>query len=251
MNNKILIENIRSFARNDLFDEFELLMNCITDYNFADDKGFTPLIICAYEGNMRMVQHLVENLNVDLDKKDKNDYNPLIQAYFGNHKEIFTYLLDNGASTDSISSKGLNIVDFLIGIYVTYEEDENIENFIEYVELSITHGANINNRSSSGATILMRACKNISNEDERIKLLKFLLEKGANAHIHDYYKNNVLNYLSDKWTKIIALFDEYGLTKKDIIGYYMDAKTYSLINSNFNNYAHNNLYDYYITRKYH
>ncbi len=64
--------------------------------------------LAAKCGRLQMVRHLMENLGVPLTGTDDNGRTPLLNAVYGGHLSIVTYLLSNGACVKDVDNRKRN-----------------------------------------------------------------------------------------------------------------------------------------------
>lgn len=132
----------------------------------------TPVIRCAFDGRLDMLQFLVAN-KADLTVRNANDETALIVASKRNLKDIATYLIANGASIDEKDATGKTA---LMWLCMVCNDLPLIEYFVNELH------ADINLCDNWGYTPLIFAVKSTSKNN--IAVMKFLLEKGS-------YVNNV------------------------------------------------------------
>ncbi|MCW5584180.1 MAG: ankyrin repeat domain-containing protein, partial [Gammaproteobacteria bacterium] len=72
--------------------------------NKINDRGQTLLELACYEGNLELVQNLL-NAGANPNAEDKDGYTPLLAAIKYGHIEVVQTLLDNGANPKKWNSK--------------------------------------------------------------------------------------------------------------------------------------------------
>jgi ankyrin repeat protein len=92
------------------------------------------------------------------------------------------------------------------------------ENNYTLTKLLIEEGANINDQDDEGLSPIIWACQNILiNPLQNLKIIKLLLEHGADPTLQEHHGNTVLHYAIeyDHMTEIIRLLIQYGTSKKN------------------------------------
>lgn len=166
-----LIEAIK----NDNFTEVKKLIKKDANVNSKDIFGFSALTL-ACSGDIKIVKLLIKNgANVN---PDYSGLTPLMAASSFGDIKIVKLLIQNGADInidnegytalfEAVRAGNYNIVYFLISLNADI-------NSIEY---------------SSGFSILMSA-----SQEGYLKIVKLLIDKGANIHLRDKNNKNALDY---------------------------------------------------------
>ncbi|KAF8818834.1 hypothetical protein IHI24_000068 [Rickettsia endosymbiont of Cardiosporidium cionae] len=149
-------------------------------------KSITPLIAASIAGNINSIKLLIKE-GVDINSYDSEGYNSLMFAIMQNKIDIVKYLIDNNIDINFQKMKYrrfklLNkdaIYPTALMIAVRYSN-------LEAVDLLLSKSADINLQDSLGRTALIYAITEDKLEDEvGIKILKLLLDHGANKNIKD------------------------------------------------------------------
>jgi ankyrin repeat protein len=132
----------------------------------------TPLHIAAQEGNLAMVQLLVEKYDAFLAARDKNDYTCLHSACLNGHLDVVRYLLLKGAR-NSVNTSGATPLHYLVRS--NSKPDPRCE---EILQIIISQGSDINQQKKTGETPLHCAVQNNSVTWVSL-LLKYLADPNA------------------------------------------------------------------------
>jgi cytohesin len=149
-----------------------LLLQRGANINCKGINNDTPLIRCAFDGRLDMLDFLVKN-NADINVKNINDETALIVAAKRSLKDVIIYLINNGAQVDERDGTGKSALMWLCMIC-------NDTSLIEYF-VNDLH-SNVNLIDNWGYTPLMFAVKATSKNSTTV--IKLLIEKGS-------YINNV------------------------------------------------------------
>jgi ankyrin repeat protein len=174
----------------------------------ADGGGLTPLVLAARQDCLDCVKALLD-AGADVNQVTKYGWTPLLTATQNRHYLLGKYLLDHGANPNLANNGGWT------PLYLA-TDNRNIESgdypvrtpdmdHLEYIQLLLGHGANVNARIcgvkstptdcvgdttetrtnftmqwlfEDGATPFLRAA-----QSGDLKLMKLLLDKGANPKI--------------------------------------------------------------------
>ena len=140
------------------------------DVNKKSVAGETPLYISSKYDCSEIVSLLLIN-NADINLANDFGSTPLHAASSINSQDAVDILLKNGAD--------LNIKENLFGKTPLHTALEN--SHIEIADALIVAGSDINSKNKNGKTSLFSAC-----EKSKIEIINFLLSRGANL----YDKNN-------------------------------------------------------------
>eukprot|EP00833_Pecoramyces_ruminatium_P014543 jgi/Orpsp1_1/1188575/evm.model.d7180000065834.1 len=219
------------------------------DVNQQDRKEEIPLIYAIKYGRQNIVKYLVEN-GALLNKKCKNGKSPIMYAIEGKSKGILKYLIEQGADVNNIKINMKVYNDLLkldepviLEILLNNNFDMNqkrekgkplidyaIENENEYVvKYLIEHGADINRKIYKSNKIrnnhyILYAINSIKNKNRRLRIIEYLIEKGAEFKQYDENGINSILHLSIK-KKDLNLIKYLNSHDVDIIKIDKDGKT--------------------------
>ncbi len=157
----------------------EDLLNANADPNCRDSINNTPLSLACYKGNTAVVERLLKEENIDYQSSFENGSSLLVNACIKFDKEIIKMLLTK------------------MGVYNF--QDKNPDKFVKaieegsYVKLrkhfqnSKVVSSVLKATYSEGNTLLHIACMKGD-----LKIIKFLLEKGAEVNACNLYNNTPL-----------------------------------------------------------
>ena len=86
-------------------DMVELLLEHRADVEKATHDGFTPLLVSAQNGNLKITEILLEK-RADINKADEGGQTPLIMAAYFGHKEVVMTLLAAGPDKEVTTASG-------------------------------------------------------------------------------------------------------------------------------------------------
>jgi len=136
-------------------DAMRLLVKYGADPTLASDDGDTPLMMAAgvgwIPGNfsqtapdpnawLNAVKYCIDELHLDVNAKDKNDYTALHGAAWRANHDVITYLVQKGARLDVPNKKGEYVSDMANGVEVNPGGDLPLEK-PETVALLVKLGA--------------------------------------------------------------------------------------------------------------
>ncbi len=218
-----------------IFSEFgytdivDILISLGANLDTLSSSDQSALVIAAKGGNLDTVDLLLSK-NIDIDNKNQ----ALIEAVTQGHKNIVKLLLIKGAyinyqtpqngytSLMRAVLRGNKIITYIL---LKNNADINIKNKngdkaihlannIEIIKLLLKKGTNINEKGTTGYTVLMRAAERLN-----IEMVKFLLNKRADITIQNNLGKTVLDTAKDpspydrgkedKKNKIIKLIEEH------------------------------------------
>jgi ankyrin repeat protein len=108
------------------------------DPNLKDYAGWSPLHEACSNGNLEIVQLLIEN-NAEINLRGSKDSTPLHEAIVNNHLACAKYLLEQGADINIKNSHGFLAKEFLIH----EKKDCSLLKLIESIE---SNNASCNNK---------------------------------------------------------------------------------------------------------
>lgn len=153
----------------------ELLQEC-KDINIQDYNGNTPLHAAARVGRLSIVSAVL-TCKPDADIKNKKGNTALAIAIARNHFSSVTLILDYKKETTK-EEKQKSIINDAI------KKDD-----IAAFKLLIKRGVYVNTKDKNGVTLLHVAAKYRAK-----KVVKFLLENGADVKMHDNEYRDALYY---------------------------------------------------------
>jgi ankyrin repeat protein len=197
-------ELMSKVMENDL-EAVKKLLDEGADVNVRDKQyGTTPLMIaCSYEGYTDMVKLLL-SYHPDVNIQDKVYGNTALIAAAGVSKEVVELLLENGAD---IHISGFNGTTAFVASITGVLADRVTT---DIASLLLSKGADINHplalEGGEGMTCLMMVVKN-----ERMDLVKFLIENGADVNIKAKDGSTALSIaLENGYTDIVNYLKEHG-----------------------------------------
>ena len=189
------------------YDIAKLLIENGSNVNFSYQGKATPIFMAAYSGRLELVKLLVKNgadihartkqgntvltktsnqprgalaileylieQGSDINDKNKMGYSPLMDACRAGREEVVNFLLEKGADVESSNKYGETPLMIAAGT----------GNF-GIVKALVAYNAEIHAKDKHGNTALLKACGG-SGGDKKIKVIKFLLNKGANVNHKD------------------------------------------------------------------
>lgn len=178
---------------------FLLLLFVLCLFSFRTSIA-TELTDAVRNNDLNKIKKLIAN-DVDVNEKDKEGFTPLIIASGIGDKEAVGLLLMAGAD--------VNILDNRMGASALHKVAQS--GIIDIAKMLLEHGAFINLQSpQNGHTPLIDAVWH-----EREKLIKFLLEQGANADIAGTDNFKAIDWANrgNHPEKITAILKEYEIKK--------------------------------------
>lgn len=149
-----------------------LLLQRGANINCKGINNDTPLLRCAFDGRLDMLDFLVKN-KADINARNINDESALIVAAKRGLKDVISYLITNGATVDERDGTGKSALMWLCMLC----------NDVPLIEYFVNHlSADVNLSDNWGYNALMFAVKATSKNS--IDIMKILIEKGS-------YINNV------------------------------------------------------------
>lgn len=135
-----------------------------------DERGWTPLMISAFNGNADIAELLIRS-GADVHMRDTAGYGPMHWAAFNGYTNVIKLLLAKGGDVNARSQHG----------WTALLQGATRGHLAACREL-VAAGADVNLASNDGWTALHKACAN-----GHIEVVKLLLEHGAdrNAQYQD------------------------------------------------------------------
>lgn len=190
---------LMSAAENGQFEVVKYLLENKAQTNLRNEKGDTALIRASVTGQTEIVKLLIE-AGASVHLKNKKGYTPLMKAAERNHLDVMRVLLDKGAKPNEVK---IPEKDHDTALHLAVKE-----NATEAVTLLIQKGANVNSKNSDGFTPIMLAI-----EKENISMIQKLLEAKADLNQVSYYGDTIFTLIENKPENIKKLFYEKS-TKK-------------------------------------
>jgi uncharacterized protein len=125
----------------------------------------------AMSGKAKELENLISKDKKDINKKEDLGYSPLAMSVARGYIDVVKILLENGADVNSQDDKG--------NTPLHYVGDNN---YFEIAELLLKHGANISLLDNYDNEPLTRAVFNVKGDDDKLPLVKLLLDNGANPN---------------------------------------------------------------------
>lgn len=179
------------------------------DLNVPDERGWTPLMKAAYNGQKDIVQFLTDHKELKINEKNDGGFSALMLAASGGHRDIVELLIDRGANIDEGNEDGdsalmlailkdqKDIAELLIDRGANINKRNHwgsspfmlavIENRKDFVELLIDRGVNIEERNKDGDTPLIAASSR-----DRKGIAELLLDRGAIIDKRNQYGGSAL-----------------------------------------------------------
>ena len=133
--------------------------------DFANIKGWTPLINAAANGHLAVVRFFIEQ-GVKIDKADFTGLTPLNHASSTGYLRVVRYLVEQGANIDKENNEGR-----------TSLSHASINGHLEVVRYLLEQGADRDKASKDGWTPLHRAAS-----QGRLEIAKLLMMYGADLN---------------------------------------------------------------------
>lgn len=141
----------------------ELFLSSGIDIDTRDERGWTPLMVSAFNGKEEVALLLIRS-GADIHAKDTAGYGPLHWAAFNGYSNVVKLLLDKRADVNARSNHG----------WTPLLQAATRDHLVAAGQL-IAGGADVNLASNDGWTALHKAAANGHTE-----VVKLLLAKGAN-----------------------------------------------------------------------
>ena len=132
----------------------------INDVNVTDERGYTPLIIAAYNNQPEAVQALLD-AGAAIDAKDHSGNTALMGACFKGYTDVATLLIDKGANLNAQHGNGGTALMFaamfgrneIVKLLLQKGADTTIKEANGLTALDLAH----QQRNADGAALLSNA----------------------------------------------------------------------------------------------
>ncbi|KAE8590313.1 hypothetical protein XENTR_v10018016 [Xenopus tropicalis] len=195
----------RAVNMNDEHEVKNILETGHVKVDIPDKLGFTPLMVAAQKGFLRLVELLTEH-GADINQMNGSGKNSLMLACFAGHLNIVQYLRGQGASWESRDKAGctamhwaadgghLKVVQWMIDDGCKIDSRDShlewtplmriaaVSGNVDIARCLIAAGAGVNAKDTNGKTPLMVA---VLNNHE--SLVHLLLENGADRSIKNEF----------------------------------------------------------------
>ncbi|XP_068111834.1 fibronectin type 3 and ankyrin repeat domains protein 1 [Hyperolius riggenbachi] len=218
----------RAVNMNDEEAVINILQSGHVKADIPDKLSFTPLMVAAQKGYLRLVKLLVEH-GADVHQENGSGKNSMMLACFSGHLDVVAYLREQGASWESRDRSGctamhwaadgghVEVIRWMIDDGCEVDSKDTglhwtplmrvsaVSGSTEVARCLIAAGAKVNVKDKDGKTPLMVAALN--NHEQ---LVRFLIESGADCSITNEYgisitdmakafeRKNVANLLEEK-----------------------------------------------------
>ncbi|XP_044153104.1 fibronectin type 3 and ankyrin repeat domains protein 1 [Bufo gargarizans] len=195
----------RAVNMNDEAAVLKILQNGHVKANIPDKLGFTPLMVAAQRGDLRIVQLLIDH-GADINQVNGSGKNSLMLACFSGHLEVVEYLRRQGASWENrdkggctamhwaVDGDNLKLIEWMIADGCEVDVKDSCSRWTPLMLVSavtgnpdvaqrlIAAGADVNVKDKDGKTPLMVAALN-----NHERLVRLLIENGADGSITNEY----------------------------------------------------------------
>ena len=154
-------------------DIVQLLLGHGADGKAQDDIGRTPLHLSSQDGQVEAAQILLEH-GADTEARDNQDASPLERASMQGHVEVAQLLLKHGADANTKDNKGRTPLHLVSHV-----------GHVEAARVLLEHGVDVNAQNADHATPLHLACGRTFNLEERIELVRLLVQYDSDIHARD------------------------------------------------------------------
>ncbi len=191
------MDNILEACREgDLQKVIKQLKRGISNIEYQEDEGYTPLTIASKDGRLDIVKCLVEH-GANVEGRDYYGYTPLMYASWGDHLDIAKYLLEEkGADIGAKDDEGNTSL-----IYAS-RCIEILDN-ADMIKYLLSQGANIEDKNDFEQNSLILASAFC-----QIVIVKCLVENGANLECKNHDGNTFLHYFDKDQNKEMEKFVE-------------------------------------------
>ncbi|MFH1422386.1 MAG: ankyrin repeat domain-containing protein [Planctomycetota bacterium] len=164
-----------------------------TAYLYADSS----LITLVRSGNLGQIINAVNN-GSDVNQKDSDGWNALMQASFEKNYSIAEFLIDKGVDINAIDNNGITALMVAAG-----------EKSREIVQLLIDSGADVNKQSKKGLTALIASVSN-----NYLTIAEILLKMGADINLNMNGITSLSIAENNGYKEMVALLKKYNAADK-------------------------------------
>ena len=185
--------------------------------NKSGENAFVISIDQAeFNSSFDTVKLLFNSGYFDINSKNKYGFTPLMYAINSSYydmdyyNEIIRFLLENGANVNLQNNSGatplLEFLDRNVGPFPI--NSKQVEYIIDTVKLLLEYGADINlTENIQGLTPLMVASTYcFDDKDNKMNVIKFLLDNGADIYIKDKQGYDIFNNISGECENFIKKY---------------------------------------------
>ncbi len=170
-----------------------------------DGNDSTPLMYASQNGSLDLIKLFVEN-GADIHARNKEGVVPLMYATESGNADAVKFLIKNGADVNSKSFTGWTPLMFAA---------KNLNTDLLIFELLIENGADVEAKNDKNWTVLMFVAYYSKSEKDRLKIIEYLINKGANVNNIDITGWSLLSATSSTTNKTssleaVKLLLEYG-----------------------------------------
>ncbi len=161
---------IAAVKNNDLETVITLLSDPMTDVNMKDHTEWTALATAIHQGNLKIVEVLVNHKGIILDAPSSSRcWTALMEAIFTQNVEIVKLLIEKGANINAVNNLGVTVL-----ILAVWHGTPEIIDLLLSFNADEDKKLNINNKNTSGYTALFYAAQR-----NNLDLVKKLINLGA------------------------------------------------------------------------
>ncbi|WP_417336537.1 ankyrin repeat domain-containing protein [Halobacteriovorax marinus] len=155
----------------------------------SSEDGRTLLTRASFGAPLPYIKYLVDEMGADVNKADKEEITPLMEAAASENIEVLSYLLERGAKTGAKNKLGADALTIALS-----------SGDAAMARLLLKNGADPNHKwNKHGVTHLMNAARN-----GHLDALKVLLSFKANINTQDLEGNTALHYAASEGFKSIV-----------------------------------------------
>ena len=167
-------------ARNEVeINNFGLLLDLDgINFDILNNDGYSPLTLIIKNNDILKFVRLVNSKNVNLNLENNEGLTPLLYTIQENNLKMFNILIGKGVNINLENKNGISPLMYAIN-------QRNYDMFNKLIEA----GANINSKDKNNGNTLLHIA--VTKKD--LKLVKFLIEKGANIDLQNKYGNTPLH----------------------------------------------------------